>query len=440
MGARKSGKTRHALVAIVWSMLKNPKPCITFAIRFNKGKTLDDTLIKDTEIVLDTFGVNYKFTKSNNEFILEDGSTILVRGLKSQNSNKITFAGTASAEKYDTCYTLFDEAFEFSEEHIARVKEALRGTKRRKYYYCINPWLPTHWIIAKILDNLPYDFEHMKSHGFSIFSTKDKIFHHTTYKINPFLEEDDLIEFKEAEDNMTYQWETVCYGKPGAISGGIYQSHVEAFINFTNSFDGKFRIGIDFGSTDPCAVVLIRIAPDNSKIHVLEEYKIIEKEMKELTQVQVSMVIVRKIEEWTKKYGIWDLKMYGDYSSPYFIKDINDTFRLLGIFNFTCEKCKKQDLDYRIDFHLSILSRGMLKKAPHIFQMREEFELRQQKDITTYGQKRNLVPGNDHLLDAFDYALSEDMEYIYYYADPRLNRKMPLERKPAYHSFFSNEF
>lgn len=434
-GSRQSAKTRHTLLCCILNMIMSPKPMILYAIRLNKGETLRTTLCKDTRTILDGLKINYKEQISSNEFTLPNGSLIVISGLKAQSNDKITFAGLGSLEQFEHCFVLFDEAYEFLPVHVERVKEAMRGVKRIQYFYCLNPWVDSHWLVKYIEKYLPYNFEKLKKKSFDWIANDRAYFHRSTYKLNPFLHKDTIEEFEYREKNKTFQWETTCYGKPGLISGGIYTAHFHKIITPESINSCSYRIGIDFGKNDPTAMVLVRLSNDNSIVQVLDEFYYVGDSFQELTQLEISKRIATKINLWINNYGIYDLKIHGDCSSPFFIQDINKALDDINI-RFQCLPSKKYEIEKRIDQHLSLISREKLQVSVHCDNILSEFHLREWKEITRVDAIKIPKPGSDHCIDAMDYAICDDFNEIY----DVLNQGISNNYKENTYNQFINKF
>jgi phage terminase large subunit len=158
----------------------------------------------------------------------------------------IWFTGLDEPEKVKSLnlnYAYLEEATEFTEDDFIQIRLRLRRENKygpNRMYLSFNPTLPYHWT-AKMISSPPTDTG----------------IHHSTYKNNPFLPEaytDVLEKFKETNPN-TYRIYTL--GQFGMPENIVY-SHWQEFENQPPLYDSIIVYGLDFGFTNPSALVEVR--------------------------------------------------------------------------------------------------------------------------------------------------------------------------------------
>lgn len=185
----------------------------------------------------------FKFNDSNLEITAFNGNKIICKGLDDPEKIKSIDAITS---------IWVEEATELNEEDMEQLNLRLRfkTPNYRQIMITFNPVSAHHWIKRRFFD-----------------AKKDDVFTlRTTYKDNPFLDEEYKEQLKKLEIENPHYHRIYALGEWGSLEGIVYQEYdeVDAMPDF---FEDEY-IGLDFGYNHATAMVHVRI--DGRELYVDE--------------------------------------------------------------------------------------------------------------------------------------------------------------------------
>lgn len=206
-----------------------------------------------------------------NEFDIKNGDmTITCK----RNGKQILFAGLDDVEKLKSVTpkdgvltdVWIEEATEIAYEAYKQLTKRLRGKTKAKVakrvIFSFNPVLQTHWIYR--------EFFGMWDDSKTLYRGEDLLILKTTYKDNNFLTEDDIKGLENEKDEYYYNVYTL--GNWGVLGKVIFKNwRTEDLSDRKHLFDNIYN-GLDFGFTNPSALVRVHVDLDGKKIYVLDEF------------------------------------------------------------------------------------------------------------------------------------------------------------------------
>ena len=273
------------------------------------------------------------------------------------NGNLIEFISVDQPQKIrgrKRNYLWLNEANEFDFE--SWVQLSLRCTG--KIYLDYNPSDPYSWIYEKVL------------------TRDDCTFIKSTYKANPFLDEDTIAEIERLKDIDPDYWRVYGLGEIGSIQTMIFRN-----FNLVDDVQGKLiGYGLDFGFTNsPTALVEVRQLDDNLYIKELLYEK-------RLTNTDLANKL--------KEFGIdRQTEIVGDSAEP---KSIEEIYRQ----GFNIKPAKK---GAGIHLGLDIMRRYKLHITKDSLNAIKEFRGYKWSTDKNGDVLNTPVKVNDHLIDATRY-------------------------------------
>lgn len=256
-GSRASKKSKTTALWHIYHMMKYPL-ANSLVIRKTE-RTLKDSCFSDLRWAIHRLGVDHLWQckMSPLEIVYKPtGQKILFRGL--DDPLKIT---SISVDVGFLCWVWFEELYEIlSEEDFDFVDESVRGELPEGYFKRItgtmNPWSDQHWVKARFFDTVDDNV---------LAVTKN-------YELNEWLGPDDLAMFEDMKKNRPKRYEVAGLGNWGITDGVIYENwRVEDLTEMIPTFANIYN-GLDFGTTDPNALIRFDIERGQKKIYVFDEY------------------------------------------------------------------------------------------------------------------------------------------------------------------------
>ena len=259
-GSRGSKKSKTTALNMIWRLIKYPESNGLCVRRY--GNTLRDSVFSDLKWAIHKLNMDsfFECTTSPMQIIRKStGQKILFRGL--DDGLKVT---SISVDKGYLCWVWIEEAYEITnEDDFNKLDMSIRGEVPDGYFKQItltfNPWSATSWIKARFFDK----------------SDDDTFAKTTTWKCNEWLDEADKKIFKKMKANNPRRYRIEGAGEWGIAEGIIYEKHkMETFdVNKIRQIPGiKSAFGLDFGFTDPNALVCMLVDNAKEKIYVFDEW------------------------------------------------------------------------------------------------------------------------------------------------------------------------
>lgn len=204
-----------------------------------------------------------------------------------------------------------EEAYEVPKPIIEQLNLRMRGkNKNQQIILSFNPISKNHWLYDFCEINPPSSFKYI----------------HSTYKDNPFLNDDYIKELEELYTRNPAKARVFCDGQWGVDSEGLVLQNWKSqeFDAMALAADGlEHRVGMDLGWIDKTAIINSLYDRDNKTIYVYDEFY---KSGCQLTD------IVKAIQEM----GLTKSKIYVDAAEPRSIQ----YFKNEGIRAEACAKGK----------------------------------------------------------------------------------------------------
>lgn len=216
------------------------------------GTTIRQTvfnLFKDILLkwkILDQIKVN----ESDYRMTFPNGSEIIFMGLDDETK-------LLSLNNISTIW--IEEAYEVPQPIVEQLNLRMRGKlNNQQIIMSWNPISKNHWLY-EFINNPPESF----------------IFIHSTYKDNPFLSQEYIEALEELQTRNPAKWKIYGLGQWGVNSDGlVFNNWIEQPVN-TNELaqtNYEHRVGMDFGFSDPSAIVESFYDKENKTIYVVNEY------------------------------------------------------------------------------------------------------------------------------------------------------------------------
>ncbi|WP_342218995.1 phage terminase large subunit [Spiroplasma endosymbiont of Amphimallon solstitiale] len=387
------------------------------------SKQLNDSWQELKQIIRATYpSINFIIseTKKTIEF---NGSKITCKYLHAQDNSNVKLTGLASNYLYDYVIIWSDERYEITENDYQDLKDAIRGANQLLEIESCNPWSILNEFIKKTINACPQN-EKQIINEYEQFTIIDKtIYHYQNWKLNSHLKDSDKQQLLEIETLDPISARVRSHGLVGYESGGIY-SHLLPKISRVIQKSYRFSAGLDYGfKDDALACLLIGFDYDFNFVNVIDclkiENKLVRYDNKQLARLVVEFYIkLAKENVYLDEYG---LTVYCDFSNYTFIEMLNDTaikYRISSWLYF--KDCVKLRLEFRIGKNVALMASERLNISMNAQALLDEFRLAvwDPKSI-----KQISLAGNDHLRDAFDYAIEPYIRNLSANINPYFERK-----------------
>lgn len=401
-------------------------------------------------------GLEDKFVWHTNplEIILKrTGQKIVFRGLNNPTSlNSITFAHGKLTDVY------IEEAFEVdSYADFRKLDGSLRGKLPDGLFLqitlCFNAWDGECWqyeefFKGRLEDNYEYldrddvtymdylDLNYVGPYGKGLY------LHKSTYKINEFRDKEVYDESaKMMKEKAPEIYKVEYLGMFGVTTGKVYDCWNEKLIKpiqeLINLDYADFSIGVDCGLSDGQGKVLALkkgenpdvkikaattmtvcgITGDMGRLICLEEYFHSNNQSDnasntdnrdKLTEPQQIDACAEQIIKWINKYSSSNnilmkgqINIYVDSADIGFRQSLEVKLREKGIYNCNCMGSTKRSIRTRVSFENLLMAYEDLIVSENCKNLIREFKNARKGEK---GEARK--PGNDHVNDAFDYAVA----------------------------------
>lgn len=188
-----------------------------------------------------------------------------------RNNKQILFAGLDDVEKLKSITPIdgvlekiwIEEATEVKRESYLQLKKRLRGyTKKNKgIIISFNPVLKTHWLYQEF-------FAGKWDESKNTYKDDRLLILKTTYKDNKYLTPDDIYELEHETDEYFYNVYTL--GNWGILGNLIFKNWSTADLSGMVSTFDAIDNGLDFGFTNPNALVRVHVSEKSKTIYVFD--------------------------------------------------------------------------------------------------------------------------------------------------------------------------
>ncbi len=283
IGSRKSAKTKHIALRIVYRILRDPE-YNALAMRKVKDK-IKDSIKVELEWAIRMFGVShlFEYKKGDLEFVYKPtGQKILLRSISvDKATGNTTLSGlNVSIGWIKECW--LEEAYEFTKADYKMIVQTLRGGTYTMII-SMNPWIASQFFVAWAMKHLQPSLATMQSKGEMWFHDDNAeegmgiSVHWMNWMINDKLSYADIQERLREKKFDPEEYIVSGYGMPGAIEGAIFSRYWEKIMTIKN--DDAFELisslsgGIDYGDVRDATAATISGTSTNFKHKVLfDEY------------------------------------------------------------------------------------------------------------------------------------------------------------------------
>jgi phage terminase large subunit len=363
-------------------------------------RTLKDSCFTELKWAINRLGVAgaWKITESPLEMTyLQTGQKIYFRGL--DDPLKIT---SITVETGALCWGWIEECYEvMKEDDFNILDESIRGELPpgcwKMWTLTLNPWNQHHWVKRKFFDvdeseEVVHEFQHGIIKRFSAGNGEniDTLAMTTNYKMNEWLDGQDLAKFEEMKIKNPRRYQVAGLGDWGIVEGVIFESfREEAFeLDTVKRIPGVVSaFGLDFGYTnDPTALFCGMIDLKGKRIYVFDELY-----QKGMSNEAIYTAICGM--------GYGKERIRADSAEP---KSI-DRLRELGMSNIRAARKGKDSVNHGIDF-IQDFEIIIHPKCVNFLTEISNYTWDEDK----FGKRLN-VPIDDfnHLMDSMRYALED---------------------------------
>lgn len=373
-GSRGSGKSEAEATKVIYDIVTKPYVNWLVLRRYaNTNRQSTFTLLQKVANRMDV-GNLFQFNSSLPEITYKPtGQKILFRG-----ADKPLSITSISVETGNLCRLWVEEAYQLeSEEAFDTVDESMRGiiNDLNGFYQTVltfNPWNERHWLKKRFFDK-------DTRVGNSLALT-------TTYKDNPFLDEDYVNHLLEMKERNPRRARVAVDGEWGVAEGLIYENTVVEKFDIREVLKGARIVrGMDWGyGPDPTAFVEYAINVRTKDVYIFKEmYK--------------QQMLTDEIFKWLYANGYQQGDIRADYA--------NGGDRMIQELKNKGIKGIKRAHKYEIMFGVTYLQDYKIHVLPSLEHTIEELNSYVYDTDKEGGWVGKAVDKNNHLMDAMRYAV-----------------------------------
>lgn len=373
-GSRGSGKSEAEATKVIYDIIT--KPYVNWLVLRRYANTNRQSTFTLLQKVANRMGVGnlFQFNSSLPEITYKPtGQKILFRG-----ADKPLSITSISVETGNLCRLWVEEAYQLeSEEAFDTVDESMRGiiNDSNGFYQTVltfNPWNERHWLKKRFFDK-------DTRVGNSLALT-------TTYKDNPFLDEDYVNRLLEMKERNPRRARVAVDGEWGVAEGLIYENTIVEKFDIREVLKGARIVrGMDWGyGPDPTAFIEYGINVRTKDVYIFKEmYK--------------QHMLTDEIFKWLYVNGYQQGDIRADYA--------NGGDRMIQELKNKGIKGMKRAHKYEIMFGVTYLQDYKIHVLPTLEHTIEELNSYVYDTDKEGGWVGKAVDKNNHLMDAMRYAV-----------------------------------
>lgn len=373
-GSRGSGKSEGVATKVILDIVT--KPYVNWLVLRRYANTNRQSTFTLLQKVANRMGVGnlFQFNSSLPEITYRStGQKILFRG-----ADKPLSITSISVETGNLCRLWVEEAYQLeSEEAFDTVDESMRGiiNDSNGFYQTVltfNPWNERHWLKKRFFDK-------DTRVGNSLSLT-------TTYKDNPFLDEDYVNRLLEMKERNPRRARVAVDGEWGVAEGLIYENTIVENFDIREVLKGARIVrGMDWGyGPDPTAFIEYAINIRTKDVYIFKEmYK--------------QHMLTDEIFKWLYVNGYQQGDIRADYA--------NGGDRMIQELKNKGIKGMKRAHKYEIMFGVTYLQDYKIHVLPSLEHTIEELNSYVYDTDKEGGWVGKAVDKNNHLMDAMRYAV-----------------------------------
>ncbi|WP_208422107.1 PBSX family phage terminase large subunit [Latilactobacillus fragifolii] len=373
-GSRGSGKSEAMAIKVIYDIVT--KPYVNWLVLRRYANTNRQSTFTLIQKVANRMGVSgfFQFNASLPEITYKPtGQKILFRG-----ADKPLSITSISVETGNLCRQWVEEAYQLeSEEAYETIEESMRGVidDPEGFYQTIftfNPWSERHWLKKRFFDEKT--------------KVDDVLALTTTYKDNPFLDEDYIGRLIELKRRNPRRAKVAVDGEWGVAEGLVFENFVVENFDLTEVLKDAIPVhGLDFGfSHDPTAFAEAAVNLKTKDIYIFNElYK--------------TGMFTKDIFNWLVVNGYQNTTITADCAEDRLIAEL----RALGIRRINRSKKGKGSIMYGIDF-MQGFTIHILPSCVHAAEEFNSYAFSKDKDGNWINKP---VDKDNHFIDALRYGL-----------------------------------
>lgn len=373
-GSRGSGKSEAEATKVIYDIVT--KPYVNWLVLRRYANTNRQSTFTLLQKVANRMGVGnlFQFNSSLPEITYKPtGQKILFRG-----ADKPLSITSISVETGNLCRLWVEEAYQLeSEEAFDTVDESMRGiiNDSNGFYQTVltfNPWNERHWLKKRFFDK---DTRVTNSLALT-----------TTYKDNPFLDEDYVNRLLEMKERNPRRARVAVDGEWGVAEGLIYENTIVENFDIREVLKGARIVrGMDWGyGPDPTAFIEYAINVRTKDVYIFKEmYK--------------QHMLTDEIFKWLYVNGYQQGDIRADYA--------NGGDRMIQELKNKGIKGMKRAHKYEIMFGVTYLQDYKIHVLPSLEHTIEELNSYVYDTDKEGGWVGKAVDKNNHLMDAMRYAV-----------------------------------
>ncbi|QAR69670.1 PBSX family phage terminase large subunit [Leuconostoc mesenteroides] len=372
-GSRGSGKSEAEATKVIYDIIT--KPYVNWLVLRRYANTNRQSTFTLLQKVANRMGVGnlFQFNSSLPEITYKPtGQKILFRG-----ADKPLSITSISVETGNLCRLWVEEAYQLeSEEAFDTVDESMRGiiNDSNGFYQTVltfNPWNERHWLKKRFFDK---DTRVTNSLALT-----------TTYKDNPFLDEDYVNRLLEMKERNSRRARVAVDGEWGVAEGLIYENTIVEKFDIREALKGARIVrGMDWGyGPDPTAFIEYAINVRTKDVYIFKEmYK--------------QHMLTDEIFKWLYVNGYQQGDIRADYA--------NGGDRMIQELKNKGIKGMKRAHKYEIMFGVTYLQDYKIHVLPSLEHTIEELNSYVYDTDKEGGWVGKAVDKSNHLMDAMRYA------------------------------------
>lgn len=373
-GSRGSGKSEAEATKVIYDIIT--MPYVNWLVLRRYANTNRQSTFTLLQKVANRMGVGnlFQFNSSLPEITYKPtGQKILFRG-----ADKPLSITSISVETGNLCRLWVEEAYQLeSEEAFDTVDESMRGIidNPNGFYQTVltfNPWNERHWLKKRFFDK-------DTRVGNSLALT-------TTYKDNPFLDEDYVNRLLEMKERNPRRARVAVDGEWGVAEGLIYENTIVEKFDIREVLKGARIVrGMDWGyGPDPTAFIEYAINVRTKDVYIFKEmYK--------------QHMLTDEIFKWLYVNGYQQGDIRADYA--------NGGDRMIQELKNKGIKGMKRAHKYEIMFGVTYLQDYKIHVLPSLEHTIEELNSYVYDTDKEGGWVGKAVDKSNHLMDAMRYAV-----------------------------------
>ncbi|MGN1224123.1 MAG: PBSX family phage terminase large subunit [Ruminococcus sp.] len=256
-GSRASKKSKTTALRWIYLLMKHPQANLLVVRK--TYRTLKDSCFTDLKWAIHRLQVDAWWESKESPLEITyrpTGQKILFRGL--DDPLKVT---SITVPNGVLCWAWLEEAYELlKEEEFNTLDESIRGEMPeglfKQWVITFNPWNAQHWLKKRFFD----------------VQSPDVLAKTTNYLCNEWLDAKDLQLFEEMKQNRPDRYKVAGLGDWGVTKGVIFSNWETADLTEQIPHFANIYNGLDFGVSDPNALIRFDFEPGQKKIYVFDEF------------------------------------------------------------------------------------------------------------------------------------------------------------------------